>query len=110
SRIGEALRDSTERTSKEKSARVAEVLDEVGLSAAFATRFPHQLSGGQRQRVAIAIALLNNPDLIIADEPTKDLDVTLQSQILYEVQTLARVPGTAVIWLTHDLTALAEIY
>ncbi|MCP4739072.1 MAG: ABC transporter ATP-binding protein, partial [Bosea sp.] len=72
-------------------------------------QYPHEFSGGMRQRVAIATALLNDPDLIIADEPTTALDVTIQAQILYEVQKLSRESGAAVIWITHDLAVVAEL-
>jgi len=71
--------------------------------------YPHQFSGGMRQRVAIAIALLNKPALLIADEPTTALDVTIQGQILSEVQQLCRESGAALIWITHDLSLVAGL-
>ena len=86
-------------------ARSREVLAKVGIPSPDERLlcYPHQLSVGMRHRVAIAIALLLDPDLIIADEPTTALDVTIQAQILFEVQNLCRVTGTALIWISHDL-------
>lgn len=71
--------------------------------------YPHQFSGGMRQRVAIAIAMLHKPDLLIADEPTTALDVTIQGEILSEMQKLCKESGTSLIWITHDLAVVAGL-
>ena len=91
--------------------RAREALAAVGIAAPDERlkAYPHQLSGGLRQRVAIAIALLHRPLLLIADEPTTALDVTIQSQILAEVQALCAQSGTALIWITHDLAVVSGL-
>ncbi len=92
-------------------ARSLDVLAKVGIPSPKERMlvYPHHLSGGMRQRIAIAIALLNSPKLIIADEPTTALDVTIQGQILYEIQKLCREMGTALIWITHDLAIVSGL-
>jgi peptide/nickel transport system ATP-binding protein len=92
-------------------ARARACLVQVGIASPDArlAAYPHQFSGGMRQRVAIAIALLNVPDVIIADEPTTALDVTIQGQILFEMQKLTRETGAALIWITHDLSVIAGL-
>ena len=95
----------------EARARARDALGMVGIPSPEErlNAYPHQFSGGMRQRVAIAIALLHNPDLLIADEPTTALDVTIQAQILAEVQKLTAEHGTALIWITHDLSVIAGL-
>jgi peptide/nickel transport system ATP-binding protein len=91
--------------------RCVAVLTRVGIPdpASRLDAYPHQFSGGMRQRVAIAIALLNRPKLIICDEPTTALDVSIQAQILTEMKALARDMGTAMIWISHDLATVSSI-
>ena len=109
--MSEAILEHRDCSRQEALAEAAKALARVGISSPEARlkQFPHEFSGGMRQRVAIATALLNAPDLIIADEPTTALDVTIQSQILFEVQKLSRETGTAVLWITHDLAVVAEL-
>ena len=107
----EAIRAHEDVDRKEAWRRSRDALGQVGISAAEERlkAYPHQFSGGMRQRVCIAIALLNKPDLLIADEPTTALDVTIQGQILYEVQKLCRETSTALLWITHDLSVVAGL-
>ncbi|WP_060857668.1 ABC transporter ATP-binding protein [Caballeronia sordidicola] len=103
-----AHRDVSRRAAREQA---SEALAAMGIASPGERlrAYPHQLSGGMRQRVAIAIAMLHQPDLIIADEPTTALDVTIQAQILSEVQRMVRTQGTSLIWITHDLSVVAGL-
>jgi len=107
----EAIQAHADVSHRAAAERACDALARVGIPAPEErlSAYPHQFSGGMRQRVAIAIALLNKPDLIIADEPTTALDVTIQGQILFEMQKLARESGTALIWITHDLSVIAGL-
>lgn len=101
----------TYKKESEKRAAALDMLKKVGIPAPEQrmTEFPHQMSGGMRQRVMIAMALASKPDVLIADEPTTALDVTIQAQILKLIQDLQDEMGMAVIFITHDLGVIAEI-
>lgn len=109
--IMEPLRRHMGMTKPQAEARAVELLELVGISDAKKRlkAYPHQFSGGMRQRVMIAIALACDPDVLIADEPTTALDVTIQAQILELVKELRRKLGMAIIWITHDLGVIAGI-
>ena len=89
--------------------RAAAMLETVGIEAGRMGEYPHQFSGGMKQRVVIAIALACNPDILIADEPTTALDVTIQAQVLSLMKKLKKERGTSMIMITHDLGVVAEI-
>ncbi len=109
--ITEPLRKHKGMTRAEAEARAVELLELVGIPDARKrlTSYPHQFSGGMRQRVMIAIALACDPDVLIADEPTTALDVTIQAQILELVKDLRQKLGMAIVWITHDLGVIAGI-
>ena len=109
--IIEALRAHGDIDNKMAWRKACAALEQVGIPSPEARlkSYPHQFSGGMRQRVAIAIALINGPRLIIADEPTTALDVTIQAQIIYEMRKLCRDTGTAMIWITHDLAIVDSL-
>ncbi|MCD8322682.1 MAG: ABC transporter ATP-binding protein [Oscillospiraceae bacterium] len=88
--------------------RMLEILDKVGISSDRAKDYPHQFSGGMKQRIVIAIALACNPKLLLADEPTTALDVTIQAQVLRMINDLKKELGTAMLLITHDLGIVAE--
>ncbi len=114
-RIGDQIKESldlhTTLSSKEKEARVEELLSKVGIDDVKRTvrQYPHELSGGMRQRVMIAIAVACKPKLIIADEPTTALDVTIQAQILDLLKEIQQERGAGIILITHDLGVVAEV-
>lgn len=110
--IGEVLLLHNKKLSKkDKYEKVISLLDEVGIPRPKQTceQFPHELSGGMRQRVIIAIAIANSPELLIADEPTTALDVTIQAQILDLIRELKKNMNAGIVLITHDLGVVAEM-
>ncbi len=109
--ITEPLRNHLKLSSRQSAERAVQLLQEVGIPrpAEIYREYPHQLSGGMRQRVMIAIAMACKPKLMIADEPTTALDVTIQAQILELLKTLQKANQTAIILVTHDLGVVAEM-
>jgi len=109
--IDEVLATHTAMGAAERRARVAAIIRDVHLPdpQRMIESYPHQLSGGQRQRIMIAMALVLNPKLLIADEPTTALDVTTQAQILALIREMQRLHGTGVLFITHDFGVVAEI-
>lgn len=107
----EAILLHTDKTKEQAKARAIEMLELVGVNepARRIKQYPHELSGGMRQRVMIAMALACEPDILIADEPTTALDVTIQAQILELMQELQKTLGMAIIMVTHDLGVIADM-
>jgi len=110
--VGEQIAETVRRhegcTQEKAWARADEMLEMVGIPAARSEEFPHQFSGGMKQRVVIAIALACNPKLLLADEPTTALDVTIQAQVLEMMRGLIRSFDTSVLFITHNLGIVAE--
>jgi oligopeptide/dipeptide ABC transporter ATP-binding protein len=111
SQVAEMLTSHLDINKKEARQRAVDILHDVGLSdpARVAKAYPFQLSGGMCQRVMIGIATALNPDVIIADEPTSALDVTIQAQILYQLDQLRKERGTAILLITHDFGVVAQM-
>jgi oligopeptide/dipeptide ABC transporter ATP-binding protein len=107
--VAEALRVHDGSSRPERRRRVGELLEEVGLEASFAERFPHQVSGGQRQRVAIARALAVEPRVLVLDEPTSALDVTVQARILELIGRLRTERGLAYVLISHNLAVVEQL-
>jgi peptide/nickel transport system ATP-binding protein len=105
--IAEAVRAHQDVSRERALERAAELLDLVGIPASRARAFPHEFSGGMRQRAMIAMAMANEPDVILADEPTTALDVTIQAQVLDVLRTAQRETGAALLLVSHDLGVIA---
>jgi peptide/nickel transport system ATP-binding protein len=103
------MEEKTDLSKAQIRERIAQLLQMVKIDPSFMRFYPHELSGGMRQRVMIAMALICGPRLLIADEPTTALDVTIQAQILELMRELARETGASIVLITHDLGVVAEM-
>ena len=109
SQVAEALKLHKGMTKEQARNAAVKMLETVGIAEDRADEYPHQFSGGMKQRVVIALALACNPELLIADEPTTALDVTIQAQVLELIKNLRTERGTSMILITHDLGVVAEV-
>ena len=107
--VGEPLMVHKVASGEEKRERVAELLEMVGLSPDFMSRYPHEFSGGQRQRIGLARALALNPDMIICDEPISALDVSIQAQVVNLLEDLQEELGLTYVFIAHDLSMVRHI-
>jgi len=107
--IAESIRQHQDVNKKQAHKEAVGILETVGISADRADEYPHQFSGGMKQRVVIALAIACNPEILIADEPTTALDVTIQAQVLELIDNIRRELNTSLILITHDLGVVAEI-
>ncbi len=107
--IAEPLDEHTDWNAEKKLARVHELMDQVGLNRAFASRYPHEFSGGQRQRIGIARALALNPKFIVCDEPIAALDVSIQAQVVNLLEDLQDRLGLTYLFISHDLSMVRHI-
>jgi peptide/nickel transport system ATP-binding protein len=109
--IEEALKLHTDLDEKKRKDRISVLLKDVRLPSpdTMALRYPHELSGGQQQRVAVAMALAGNPELLLLDEPTTGLDVTTQAHVLELLKDIAKDTGTSMVYVSHDLGAIAQV-
>ena len=109
--IDEALKLHTNLNKNERDKKISEILNKVRLPSpeTIALRYPHELSGGQQQRVAVGMALAGNPDLLLLDEPTTGLDVTTQAHVLELLKFIAKDTGTSMVYVSHDLGAIAQV-